>query len=425
VCDTLFVRTGGSALFGKNSDRPVAEAQVVEALPAREAPAGGKLRTQYLDIDDRAAAAILLARPVWLWGAEHGVNEHGVAVGNEKVHTARDAASETPALLGMDLVRLALERARSAERAVEVITSLIERHGQGGVADETTGEAYFCSYLVADAGGSYIIETSARTWVVKRTEERAAISNRLTVGSDWVASSADVEAGADFDEWRDHDIPTQAADRRLECSRAFLDRVTTARHASARDVVAHLRDHGSGPWGRPGGSHRGSASPSPALPSPPADDAGTGGTSVCMHIRGRTATTSSMVVDLEPVSEGVVRAYVAIGSPCSSPYVPVFFPGGVPPELSDEAVWRRLALLRERVESDPRALAAVRAVFDPLEADLWAEADEVAASCRAAGGGAPGAYCAAAGQRFISALAAAEAPGWLRRPGREGSADKP
>ena len=168
----------------------------------------GLLGTQYLEIDDCAAGAILIARPVWLWGAEHGVNEHGLAVGNEKIHTVREPAGDAPALLGMDLVRLALERARSAECAVETLTSLIERHGQGGVADKTSGEAYFSSYLVADASGSYIIETSARTWVVKRADRRAAISNRLSVGRDFVASSADVEAGADFDEWRNREVPT-------------------------------------------------------------------------------------------------------------------------------------------------------------------------------------------------------------------------
>jgi secernin len=411
VCDTLFVRAGSGALFAKNSDRPVSEAQVVEALPPRTARAGGKLRTQYLEIGDCAGAAILIARPVWLWGAEHGVNEHGVAVGNEKVHTARRPATEPAALLGMDLVRLALERARSAEQAVDVITSLIEAHGQGGVADETTGEAYFSSYLAADAAGSYIVETSDRTWVVGRRGEQAAISNRLSVGSDWVSASADVGAGADFDEWRDRGVPTSAADRRLAASRAFLAGAAGLRRACASDVVAHLRDHGTGPWGAPAGgadgASSGSAPPQPP-PAPPADDPTSGGTSVCMHVRGRLATTSSMVVDLLPLGEGVVRAYVATGSPCCSPYIPVFFPGGVAPELGEENVWRRLAAVRARVERDPAALAAVRGVFAPLESELWAEADEMAAGGRT-GRAARDNYAAAAGRRLIEALAAAEA----------------
>src|SRR5271163_251886 len=112
MCDTVWVRVDEGAIFAKNSDRPTSEVQVVEAHPRR--PAGGHLRTQYLEIPDTGSWATVLSRPTWLWGAEHGVNEHGVAIGNERVSTTHDAASAKPALIGMDLVRLGLERARSA-----------------------------------------------------------------------------------------------------------------------------------------------------------------------------------------------------------------------------------------------------------------------------------------------------------------------
>lgn len=46
----------------------------------------------------------MISRPAWLWGAEMGANEHGVCVANEAINT-REAAAETEALLGMDLVR--------------------------------------------------------------------------------------------------------------------------------------------------------------------------------------------------------------------------------------------------------------------------------------------------------------------------------
>ncbi|MDZ7732671.1 MAG: hypothetical protein U5R31_05700 [Acidimicrobiia bacterium] len=65
-------------LFAKSSDRPPGEAQVVEAHPRR--PAGGTLATQYLEIDDAGAHAVMGSRPAWLWGFEHGVNEHGLAM---------------------------------------------------------------------------------------------------------------------------------------------------------------------------------------------------------------------------------------------------------------------------------------------------------------------------------------------------------
>ena len=115
MCDTLCVLGDRGTLFAKNSDRPVSEAQVVEAHGRRRA--GGQLHTQYLELADRGAAATVLSRPTWLWGAEHGINEHGVAIGNEMVNTVDDPRLAPPALLGMDLVRLGLERATSAEAA--------------------------------------------------------------------------------------------------------------------------------------------------------------------------------------------------------------------------------------------------------------------------------------------------------------------
>ena len=83
------------------------------------------MRTQYLSIGDTGAHATFLSCPTWLWGAEHGVNEHGVAIGNERVSTIHDAAGAKPALIGMDLVRLGLERARSAEEALEAMAELL------------------------------------------------------------------------------------------------------------------------------------------------------------------------------------------------------------------------------------------------------------------------------------------------------------
>jgi hypothetical protein len=52
---------------------------------------------------------------------------------------------------------------------------------------------------------------------------------------------------------------------------------------------------------------------------------------------------------------------------------------GVPDALGHDASWRRFAALRDRVEADDGALVEVRSVLGPLETELWAEADDVAA----------------------------------------------
>ena len=275
MCDTLCVLGDDATLFAKNSDRPVTEPQVVEAHGRRTG--GGRLHTQYLELPDAGAAATMLSRPTWLWGAEHGVNEHGVAIGNEMVNTVDDPRHAPPALIGMDLVRLGLERAASADEALEVMTTLLERHGQGGVGDAVNDLAYWSSFLVADPHAAWVLETSGRAWAARPVEGGDAISNRLTLRCDWTRASSDVTRGTDLDTWRDPATPTGFAAGRVAASRAFVQRrlrrrrrpASAARSARRRAAVAHLRDHGTGPWGAPGATGRRAPRPPTSAPTAP------------------------------------------------------------------------------------------------------------------------------------------------------------
>lgn len=380
MCDTLCVLGSEGTLFAKSSDRPVDEVQVVESFDRRAG--GGTLRTQYLTLPDLGAASFIGGRPTWLWGVEHGVNEHRVAIGNERVWTVDDASSQPQALIGMDLVRLALERAPDADTAVEVITGLLDEHGQGGIADRSSGEAYFSSFLIADPAGAWVLETSGRTWVAERVDALAggaAISNRLTLAAGWTRCSPDVPVGSSFQQWADPTFPVGHADHRIEASLA----TATRRPAPGpRDLAAVLRHHGSGPWGAPG--------------SPPAEveavpgarwDADGVGVSICMHLRGWEATAGSMIAELPADPEAPLRAWAAVGNPCVSVFVPLFPTAAVPGMLADPATWAAVERLRSAVEhaadadrdAGIDALREVRAELGPLEAALWDEADEVAA----------------------------------------------
>jgi secernin len=363
MCDTLCVVGDGRTLFGKNSDRPRAEAQVLEAHAAR--PAGGTLRTTYLEIDDTGAHALLGSRPAWMWGFEHGVNEHRVAIGNERVYTTADPKAVPPALTGMDLVRLGLERGATADEALDVITALIAAHGQGGSGEEGTDEPYWSSFLVADPNGAWVLETSERTWVARRVDDGAAISNRVSLGVEWDRSSSDVVPGTDVATWLDPVIPTAASDVRLEATRACV--ATGAAALGASDIVATLRHHGTRPWGAPG-------TDGAVEPPPPPDAPGWTGFTVCWHLRGILSTTASIVAELPADPGTAMRVWAALGSPCASVYVPVeVTPDGAPAAMSDPATWARFAALRDRVEDDSSALDGVRAVLGPVEDALWAD----------------------------------------------------
>jgi secernin len=390
MCDTLCVLGDGVTLFAKNSDRPPSEPQTAGLFPARPARAGRPgLRTQYLTVADTGACSTLLSRPTWLWGAEHGINEHRVAIGNEMIFTIDDPRAVEPALIGMDLVRLGLERGTTAEGALEVITTLLADHGQGGVGDEIHQLSYWSSFLIADPGSAWILETSGATWAARPVVAGAALSNRLTLRRDWTRASADVTAGADVDGWRHPDLPTGFADVRLAAGRAFVAAAVgggpgSAPDIDARAVVGALRDHGRGPWGGIGGATVGPGTgPAdgrpPAAPAPEEGAFDGAGWTLWLHA-GDTATTTASMVALLPADPGrPARAWMALGHPCVSVYVPVPAPPlPVPPAVvGDEETWRRFAALGADVGSDPAALATVRGELAPLEERLWDEADRL------------------------------------------------
>jgi secernin len=377
MCDTLCGPVANGMVFAKNSDRPVGEVQLVMPF-GRRPTAGCTLRTQYLSIGDTGAHAVFLSCPTWLWGAEHGVNEFGVAIGNERVSTVHEHATGRVGLIGQDLVRLVLERARTAQNALEILIELLGTYGQGGIADEAHNEAYDSSFLIADATEAFVLDTSGTEYAAAPVSRGTAISNRLTVGTQWTQASSVLEPGDDFDRFRDLDAPTASADVRRGAGRAFLRAQREESGGLTPAAMAgHLRDHGHGPWGAPG-SH------GPAQPPPPGP-ADQGGASVCMHEPQRSVTAASFIAVLpRDLAQGApLRTYVALGSPCASIYVPAFPstlagpPPFVPFELSSEPMWRAADALRQRVDADPEAIGEIRAVLDPVEGELWAEADAV------------------------------------------------
>lgn len=387
MCDTFCIRHDGGTLFAKSSDRPLDEVQLLRWFPAR-APQATASATTYVSVPDAGAVALVGSQPSWMWGLEHGINEHGVAIGNEKVWTTDDPRTVPPALLGMDLVRLGLERATSADDALDVMVDLLARHGQGGSGEQHADEPYWSSFLVVDGHTGWVLETSGRSWVAQPVGDGAAISNRLTLGTGWTRSSADVAPDFDWDRLRAPDVPTGLADHRLAATRACVARGTATTPA---DAVAALRDHGTGPWGAPAPG----AAPAEPVPRPGRDD--WRDVTVCMHVRGYQRTTASLVAELPADAAAPVRVWATLGNPCVGVYLP--FPidragrdaartdaagaasTSLPSVLGDRAVWHAFAALSDRVEvvgdDGHQALREVRHVLDPIEHRAWQAADEL------------------------------------------------
>lgn len=186
MCDTLGRIHETGALFAKNSDRSPNEVQVLEYHPARE-NLSGMVQCTYIAIPQvKSTHAVLLSRPRWMWGAEMGVNEYGLCIGNEAVFT-KGAYGKT-GLTGMDMVRLALERCQEAKEAVDCLISLLETYGQGGNCGFDHDFYYDNAFLVMDRKSLYVLETAGKKWAYKRSDA-ANISNRLSLGADCDAYS--------------------------------------------------------------------------------------------------------------------------------------------------------------------------------------------------------------------------------------------
>lgn len=284
MCDVLCAlgpaTAGGRTILAKNSDRPPDEAQAVEWFEPRAELATATTHLVIGPPADGATLGFIASRPTWAWGVEHGVNIAGVAAGNETIFTTADPRPAPDGLIGIDLVRLCLERATTAAVGVEVITSLLEQHGQGGSGHRDEHRPYWSSFLIADPARAFVVETSDRQWAVEEVATTRAISNRTTI--------------PEFDvEHRHPRQPVQTlVDPRLDASRRLLG----AGPLTLEAAEAHLRSH----------------------------TGGDGGWTVCMHVDGMEATTASMVAELPATGSGdrpVVR--FLLGSPCRSVFVPL------------------------------------------------------------------------------------------------------
>jgi secernin len=379
-CDTLVAlgpRTAsGATLFAKNSDRPPAECQPLFYAPRQAHPPGAAVHCQYLDVPQvPETLAVLGSRPWWLWGFEHGVNECRVAIGNEALH-ARELPGEV-GLLGMDLVRLGLERGRTADEAKRTITGILERFGQGGSASVDQDRRYHNGFLIADPSEAWVVETCGPHWVARRVTKAAAISNLYSIEADWDEASAGaerflrergwaVEVGGQRVSFRRSvekvDVRYRA-EARLDASCRFL---ATAAPVTVPSLMRHLRDHYDGATVH--------------YPGRGADDPC--GWSICMHPEpGVSATAAGIVVELSSDPADPLVAWCALSTPCSSIFLPI--PVGVPlpdpltrgkGEPDPTSVWWCLKQLGDEVQQDPaRRTPIVQAAWGAWEAALLSE----------------------------------------------------
>ncbi len=385
MCDTFVAlkqaTRDGSVIFGKNSDRYPNEAQELVMIPRSTHPDDALVTCTYISVPQvKETNAVLLSRPFWIWGAEMGANEQGVVIGNEAVFT-KEPYDKDPGLLGMDILRLALERSSSAREALDVMIKLLETHGQGGNCMYGKSFYYHNGFLIADPEEAWVFETAGKHWAAEKVRNFRSISNIISIGSTYDLASDDLVSNAIKKGW----CKDPEAFNFSECySNLIYTRFGVGEHRSCRimDLLGEkigkidlayamdiLRDHG-----------------------PEADEdwlpgKGLVGAEVCMHASfgpvRESRTTGSMISHLTTKEQ--MHWFTGTASPCTSVFKPVWFDGGLPdlgpaPEgVYDEATywWRHENLHRELLRDYATRISIVSEANQTLENEFITQAREI------------------------------------------------
>lgn len=225
MCDTIAINKKFSAnnrtILAKNSDRPLGECQPLCFFPAgteRKKPAcvealsseGTALLNGTGYGEGGAAFAVMGSRPYWMDGFEMGANEKGLFIGNE-AEGSKCPPEQAEGLLGMDMLRCALEAAVTAKEAVTVITSLLVAFGQNANASLLFDRRYENTFIICDSKEVWVLETAGRQWAAKRIDSYTAVSNCYTIGTDWNSCSENMEKTVRDNRWLHPDEPVDFA----------------------------------------------------------------------------------------------------------------------------------------------------------------------------------------------------------------------
>jgi len=371
-----------SVILAKNSDRPPMESQVLVHMPGRRHEPGEMVQCTYIRIPQVAETYEHIGSKIWWsFGYEQGINEYGVAVGNEAVWS-KEPYQRGDGLLGMDLLRLGLERGKTAYEAMHVMTGLLEKYGQSGDAEHAGewGRAnYYNSYILADPKEAWVLETAGRYWVAKRvTAGVYSISNIYTIETSWdeahprlVAHAIEMgwtRSAKDFnfarnygDYWRkDAKSPGNMQIRRnmtLACLRMDASRITP------ETMMKISRSHLEGTVAEARWSAAEAFWPTPCMHDTPASP---------YH------TAASMIAHLRADAPPLLRQvyWAGFSNPCSSVFQPFYLHGTSVPETyargtstysADSPWWQanRVKLLCDL--NHGAACPRVRSEFDRIE----------------------------------------------------------
>jgi secernin len=378
---------GGNTIFAKNSDRPHDEPQPLIQVQAAD-HSGGFSGTQFVDVPQADHTYRHVgSKPYWCAGYEHGYNEHQVVIGNEALPSLLPETSE-PKLVGMELLRLGLERSQSAEEAVDVVIGLVSEFGQGKFSNSAGVRTYDNIYLIADPSSAYVVECVGHDWAVKQVENFTSISNVAQIGADVDRVSAGAKSQATKlglfemgfgEKFAFGSVFADPANSSSGIARQCRSGAMLGRGAGQLDVrsmIEVLTDHSDGE--NPAGDRV-------------VDVAGD--LSICLHRNtgdSTGASTASLVADLCATDERLPIYWTGLYSPCMTVFLPNFIEGDLPSALgiggefesADSPWWDFYRLTQYGMKAGAEARAEIRVELAKLQNEMLESAYEVAENGR-------------------------------------------
>lgn len=352
-------------IFGKNSHREANESQAIIRVPA--------LKQEWKVVDCSFIQIpqvdytneIVLSKPFHSWGAEMGVNEHGLCIGNTLTQTKLPFEQKNTGLTGHDLLRLALERTKTAEQAVELITELLAEYGQNVYSGYKSKNAYYCnSFLITDYNDSYLLETVGKEWgAIKIKSGYYALSSVLTLEQtfdlksenliDFAHKNKWIKKGKEFSMKEAYGKKTLFSSDKSEKRRSLMENLLQEHKGkfniqNAMDILSYHNKKET------------SFNPSKS------DD-----TDICRHTTksSNAQTNGSMITELRPESKKFTCWLTGTSAPCISLFKPVYIPGenlyqGVfkePTSLKDDSLWWKAEIFHRNVSLNYQK---IKATFD-------------------------------------------------------------
>jgi len=357
MCDTFIALSNATAdaavLFSKNSDREPDEAQAIVHVP-HQIQKESKLKCTYIEIPQvHETYECILSKPFQMWGAEMGANVQGVVIGNEAVFTKVKFEKHNNGLTGMDLLRLALERSKTADEALTCITSLLEQFGQNACGGYKNKNFYYHnSFIIADTHKAWILETAGKAWAAKQVESISSISNAISIETDADRLSDDAKSFAATKGWwkngNEFNFQKAYSDWLFTTAgRAKTRAACTLNLASAKsgalqisDCLQILQTHN--------------------LEDPKFKPSKANTASICMHATGLlnpSQTTGSMVAQIRRDQAHTIWLS-GTSMPCLSVYLPFYFGTNTlaqiksPSAQADDSLWWKAEKLHRWICKD-------------------------------------------------------------------------